>query len=167
MRERQDGECEWVDLNNVKHSFSNDCTIAYKEKKLVMVSKLAVGTRLSIWWTAEKVSFDGILSKINETCNEKPRFVEYEDGGTEWTNLNFRSFQVIPSWLSALTIGQRISVWFDDSYYDGTLLAVQVGVVNLVRQYGMPFFAERIHTSNNALVAELPYMQSLFYVQYT
>ncbi len=52
-----------------------------------------------MWWPLEKNHFTGTLIKIirNESIDDKncqPHHIKYDDGDVEWTNLNFRNFDV-------------------------------------------------------------------------
>ena len=58
------------------------------------MEKLQIGSRVSVWWPAEKEFFNGSLTKL-DTRKIKPHFVQYDDGDQEWLDLAHRKFELI------------------------------------------------------------------------
>ena len=58
------------------------------------IHELHIGSRVSVWWSYEKLYFHGTLTQIRYKENiSKPHFIQYDDGDEQWVNLAFRSFR--------------------------------------------------------------------------
>ncbi|KAL3929707.1 MAG: hypothetical protein SGBAC_012096, partial [Bacillariaceae sp.] len=88
----------------------NDPNANYNAQKEALVANLQVHCKLNVYWPGEHKWYKGQLVQISSstttatTSKERRRnheapqdhhYVEYEDGDSEWTNLNQRKFQIL------------------------------------------------------------------------
>jgi len=122
--EYDDGDKEWVNLQSTQHYIlSNDVKLdCAKKKQSSKILDVSVGSRLSIWWPAEKEHFDGTVTDIStDKTSTKPYHIEYDDGDKEWVDLQKKKYYLISEKNGNVLLGSRISVyWSDDEvFYDG------------------------------------------------
>jgi hypothetical protein len=86
-----DGDKEWMHYDENKLLILKGDSMDQRPDNPNVVD-LQVGSRVSVWWQAEKEFFSGTLSKI-KTSKLKPHRVKYDDGDKEWTNLAYRRFR--------------------------------------------------------------------------
>ena len=91
-----DNQTEWVDptTSTVKRLSDDAVPGGLSEEKKALMEKLEIGSRVSVWWPAEKEFFNGSLTKL-DTRKIKPHFVQYDDGDQEWLDLAHRKFELI------------------------------------------------------------------------
>jgi len=93
-----DGDSEWMDTSETEFiDGSKDTGNPY-------VSNLSVGSRVSVWWHLEKKYFLASVSQLDPS-RAKPHFLKYDDGDTEWTNLQYRTFCSVGSATAATRDG--------------------------------------------------------------
>jgi hypothetical protein len=166
--EYDDGEEEWINFLNHRFRLLRDGTRRNKilvevesemecsdiDVKAVEaspdVSAVTVGSRVAVWWPAERRHYKGIVTK--ERQGKDPFFLEYDDGEKEWINFRDHSFRLQTetklqrverrkkrlAFMSELSnsptgrksskdlqveVGSRVAVfWPDDRmYYEGTV----------------------------------------------
>jgi len=96
--EYDDGDKEWVNLQSTQHYFlSKDVKLDdAKKKQCSNIVNVSVGSRVSIYWPAEKEYFDGIVTSIcTDKMSTKPYYIEYDDGDKERINLHCRKFVLL------------------------------------------------------------------------
>lgn len=144
--EYDDGEREWLDLHKTTIRILQDTKSSSHDssgtgKINTQAKGLKVGSRVSIWWPAEKEYFDAKVARIVHSQNcKKPHFVEYDDGDSEWINLYFRNFKILSS-VADLEPGSRISVWWDaeNTFYEATVKKILTHETNVIAR---PHFLE-------------------------
>jgi hypothetical protein len=166
--EYDDGEEEWI--NFINHRFrllrdgkrrnkilvevdsDKDCSdIDVKAVEASPdVSAVTVGSRVSVWWPADRRHYKGIVTK--ERQGKNPFFLEYDDGEKEWINFSEHNFRLQSetklqraerlkkrlAYMSELSssatgpksstdlqveVGSRVSVFWPEErrYYEGTM----------------------------------------------
>lgn len=143
--EYDDGESEWLDLHKMTIRILGDAKSGSNNRNdsrkiNTQADRLKVGSRVSIWWPAEKEYFDAKVAKIADKHYKKPHFVEYDDGDSEWINLYFRNFKILSS-VADLEPGNRISVWWDaeNRFYEATVKKILTHETNMIAR---PHFLE-------------------------
>jgi len=87
-------EEELVDEDDVDSSDEDvDETNLYNDFVYGAVDDVHVGSKLSVWWPAEKKYYEGKVAKIDNS--RKPYFIKYKDGDEEWTDLRRRYFRLL------------------------------------------------------------------------
>jgi len=89
--EYDDGDSEWVDLK--KSKVKPDVSASGRNVDAILKA-VVQGSRVSVWWPAEKKYFPAEVRKI-VASKPKHHFLVYDDGDEEWTNLAFRKFHFI------------------------------------------------------------------------
>ena len=107
--EYDDGDNEWVNVKKRKIRLAcgkkakakwqeyvpTPATKGRKRRKANPdVTKVSVGSRVSVWWPAEKEYFDATVKRI-KADSAKPYRLAYDDGDYEKTNLACRKFVLI------------------------------------------------------------------------
>ena len=89
-----DGESEWIYAKATKMKLLDGGLSGDREIKHDLANvkaTLKVGSRVSVWWPAEKEYFDGTVGQIDRR-KSKPHFLKYDDGDEEWIHLAHRKF---------------------------------------------------------------------------
>lgn len=136
--EYDDGDSDWVDLSVSKwrRSTKPDKFLVEETNALVRkrerISRLKVGTRISVFWPHEKEYFTGTLTKIKKLQGDsdiqgKPHRIRYDDGDKEWTNLLHRKFKPVDAKALRLRCGSRVSVYDGNKkkYYRATVIEIE------------------------------------------
>ena len=93
-----DGDVQWTNLYHCKFQ---QVELSQEEReeelmwaqKALLVNRLAVGAKVSIWWEKMKKSYAGTLAEIRdvpkseEYSTAKRHRIQYDDGSKRWTNL--------------------------------------------------------------------------------
>jgi hypothetical protein len=117
--EYDDGEEEWINFLNHRFRLLRD---GKRRNKILVevesemdcsdmdvkaveasrdVSAVTVGSRVAVWWPADRRHYKGIVTKKRQ--GKAPFYLEYDDGEKEWINFNDHSF-----YLQAETKIQRV-----------------------------------------------------------
>jgi hypothetical protein len=91
--EYDDGDQEWVDAET-KVKILNGTASKRQHERNALVSRVRIGSRVSVWWPAENKNYIATVTKI-KVGKSKPHYLEYEDGDVEWTNLLHRDFNFL------------------------------------------------------------------------
>lgn len=63
------------------------------EERQELLSKIRVGSRVSVWWDGNDAYFSGKVTQIRN--RKKPFFIEYDDGDQEWVDLTHENFKIV------------------------------------------------------------------------
>jgi len=137
-----DGDKGWVDLEKDEVKLIDgpapDSVLSKRRKR--KVPDVAVGSRISVYWSSEGQYYDGAVNSISK--NQNKAFVLYDDGDEGWVNLETGEAELddvacddddgddgIPESatkrqkIEEVTIGSMITVYWpsEDQWYSGTV----------------------------------------------
>ena len=85
---------ETIDESDMSGGEGENDYYKYDDFVLGAVDKIRVGSKISVWWTAEQRYFDCTLKKI-DLSSRKSYFLVYDDADEEWTDLRRRYFRIL------------------------------------------------------------------------
>lgn len=134
--EYDDGDKDWMNINKQKwrQSTKPDRFIMKEPLSFIQkqekIAKLNVGSRIVVWWPKENEYYAGTIVEIRTSGSsnkKKPHHIQYDDGDSDWEDLQYRKFKNVPPKADRLKVGSRVSVWDaqEHKYFVGTVTKLQ------------------------------------------
>jgi len=92
--EYEDGDTEWLDLEAMELQALQEEDPLPPSKVSPPLEHVTEGSRVSVWWPAEKSSYYATVEKIDPK-NSSSYKLKYDDGQTQWTDLSTFKFQLV------------------------------------------------------------------------